>query len=184
LSQARSRRDGCAGGRPWLGHALRPPGAPGPVLLVATAIAIGLARAALVLVRVEGDSMIPAYRSGDAVLVARKWAAGPIRPGDVVVCRLPPGLPGPGEYLIKRVTAVAAGEVTLRGDGPRSYDSRTFGAIPRACLLGRVIARLTRTRGAAARLGILPRRARAGTGLDPARQGRSRPAGRSAGRRA
>lgn len=113
--------------------------------LLAAAV-IGLTRAAFLVVRVDGDSMTPDYRPGDTVLTARRWVTGPARPGDVVICRLPRGVPGPGGYLIKRVTSVAAGQVTLRGDGENSYDSRAFGPVPQDCVLGRVITRLSTTR--------------------------------------
>jgi signal peptidase I len=107
------------------------------------AAATGLARAAFLVVSVEGESMIPTYRPGDAVLIARRWITSPVRPGDVVLCRLPAGVPGPDGYLVKRVTSVVSGQVVLHGDGPRSYDSRVFGPIPVECVLGRVVARLT-----------------------------------------
>lgn len=58
------------------------------ILAVALAVAAGLtllwARRNLLLVSVVGDSMAPAYRSGDQVLV-RRVAAGRLRTGDVVV---------------------------------------------------------------------------------------------------
>jgi signal peptidase I len=111
--------------------------------LIAAAAAIGLARAAFTVIRVDGDSMIPSYRSGDAILIVRRWVTGPVCPGDVIVCRLPPGVPGPDGYLVKRVTGVAAGQLTLRGDGPVSYDSRAFGPVAENHVLGRVVARLT-----------------------------------------
>jgi signal peptidase I len=110
--------------------------------LFAAAAAIGLARAAFTVIRVDGDSMIPSYRSGDAVLIVRRWATRPVCPGDVVVCLLPPGVPGPEGYLVKRVTAVVAGQVTVRGDGPGSYDSRAFGPVAEDRVLGRVLWRL------------------------------------------
>lgn len=87
--------------------------------------------------------MIPTYRPGDAVLIARRWITSPVHPGEVVLCRLPETVPGPGGYLVKRVASVASGHVILHGDGPRSYDSRAFGPIPVECVLGRVVTRLT-----------------------------------------
>lgn len=110
---------------------------------VAAAAAVGLARAALMVVNVDGDSMAPAYRSGDAVLIARRWVAGPIRPGHVVVCRLPPEVAGPRGYIVKRVISLTDGQVYIRGDGAHSYDSRAFGTISLDYVLGRVIARLS-----------------------------------------
>jgi type IV secretory pathway protease TraF len=110
--------------------------------VITAAAVIGLARTALLVVRIDGDSMTPSYYSGDSVLAARRWITGTIRRGDVVVCRLPAGLPGPSGYLVKRVASVASGQVYLRGDGEHSYDSRAFGPIPQDHVLGRVIARL------------------------------------------
>lgn len=110
---------------------------------VTTVAAAGLTRAALLVVSVDGESMIPTYRPGDVVLIARRWIVGPVRPGDVVVCRLPRGVPWRGGYLIKRVTSVISGRVVVHGDGPCSYDSRAFGPIPAECVLGRVVANLT-----------------------------------------
>jgi signal peptidase I len=110
---------------------------------ITVAAVAGLARAALLVVKVSGNSMTPTYRSGDAVLAARRWIAGPIREGDVVICRLPEHIPSPPGYLVKRVTSMGDGKVHVQGDGERSYDSRVFGAIPQDCVRGRVIARLT-----------------------------------------
>jgi signal peptidase I len=110
---------------------------------IAAAAAVGLARAALMVITVDGESMAPTYRSSDAVLIARRWIAGPIRPGHVVVCRLPPEVAGPGGYIVKRVTSVISGQIYIRGDAEHSYDSRAFGTISLDYVLGRVIARLT-----------------------------------------
>jgi signal peptidase I len=115
---------------------------------ITAAAMIGLARAAFLVVKIDGSSMVPTYRPGEAVLVARWWIAGAIREGDVVVCRLPASIPGPPGYLVKRVISMASGQVCIQGDGECSYDSRAFGAIPRECVRGRVITRLTLARAA------------------------------------
>ncbi|HJQ00789.1 MAG TPA: S26 family signal peptidase [Jatrophihabitans sp.] len=131
--------------------------------LLAGTVGLGTARATLLVITIDGDSMSPSYQAGDAVLVVRRRAGGAVRRGDVVVCRLPTGVPGPSGYLVKRVAAVAgdafegerpvpAGQVYLCGDNPRSYDSRTFGTIPVDNVIGRVIGQLTRRPG-----GWLPR---------------------------
>src|SRR5215472_18773874 len=116
--------------------------------VIAAAAAVGVARAAFLVVKLDGVSMTPTYRPGDAVLAARRWIAGAIREGDVVICRLPSHVPGPTGYLVKRVTSMAAGQVYVQGDGQCSYDSRSFGTIPSRCVRGRVVARLTPARGA------------------------------------
>ena len=127
--------------------------------LVAAA-ALVTARRVLLVVRVEGASMEPTYRSGDAVLALRRGRR-PVRSGDVVVCRPPAGAPRPGALLIKRVVAVAgepmppvnepsalvtvpAGHVFVRGDAARSLDSRQFGPVPLDHVIGHVIASLSR----------------------------------------
>jgi signal peptidase I len=120
-------------------------------LVVAAALT---ARALLFVVRVDGTSMTPTFRPGEAVLALR-WPRRRVRRADIVVCRLPAGTAGPDALLIKRVTAVAgddmsagegvvpAGRVFVCGDGPGSYDSRQFGPIPVANVVGRVVARLS-----------------------------------------
>lgn len=65
-------------------------------------------RRALVLVRVRGRSMLPTYRDGDVLLVAR--GGGP-RPGRAHVVRLPPAPDGrPRPLAVKRITGPAPGE--------------------------------------------------------------------------
>lgn len=114
--------------------------------------AFGLARRWLLVVRVHGQSMSPTYQPGDAVL-ARRRRGGELARGSVVICRLPPEIPGPDGYLVKRVVAVGgdpipggangarvpAGQVFLQGDNPASYDSRSFGPIDVRFVRGRVI---------------------------------------------
>jgi signal peptidase I len=131
--------------------------------LAALGTGIGLARVALLVIRVDGASMAPTFRSGDTVLTIRRSLRPAVRRGDIVVCRRPSGKPGPDEFLIKRVVAVAgdpvpddpartgqtisAGRVYVRGDGERSLDSRVFGAIPLDHVIGHVVARLAPGRG-------------------------------------
>jgi signal peptidase I len=131
--------------------------------LAALGVSVGVARLALLVIKVEGASMAPTFRPGDTVLTIRRRLRPGIRRGDVVVCRRPAGMPGPDSYLIKRVVAVAgdpfpddpekvgetisAGRVYVRGDGNRSLDSRVFGAIPTDHVIGHVVARLTTARG-------------------------------------
>jgi signal peptidase I len=116
--------------------------------------AVLIARALLFVVRVDGTSMTPTFRPDEALLALR-WPRLRVSRDDIVVCRLPGGTAGPDGLLIKRVTAVAgdtmstgegvvpAGRVFVRGDGPGSYDSRQFGPIPVANVVGRVISRLS-----------------------------------------
>jgi hypothetical protein len=113
--------------------------------------------------RVAGGSMQPTLRDGDRILTNRlaygwrlpftgawllRWSA-PGR-GDVVVLRSPLD----GTRLVKRVVGVPGdpvggfltpearvppGHYFVRGDGPRSLDSRAFGCVPRERILGRVV---------------------------------------------
>ncbi|MGI5273741.1 S24 family peptidase [Nonomuraea sp. CA-218870] len=87
-------------------------------------------------VRVEGDSMRPALLPGDWLLVRRRAR---IRPGDVVVARLP----GNQERLIvKRAAWREAGGWWLESDNQRAAgrrDSWDFG--PVTDVVGRVVLR-------------------------------------------
>ena len=119
------------------------------------AVAVLAARRSLFVVRIDGASMEPTYRSGEAVLAVRAPIGVPTRQGDVVVCQLPAALQGPSDYLVKRVAGLAGdevagagrvppGQVFVVGDGSNSYDSRRFGPLPLSAVRGRVIARLSR----------------------------------------
>jgi signal peptidase I len=118
------------------------------------AVAVLAIRRALFVVRIDGVSMEPTYRPGDAVLAVRTPLGPPVRRGDVVVCRLPAEVLGPTGYLVKRVAGldgdamnggglVPPGRVFVLGDGTNSYDSRRFGPLPLSAVRGRVIARLS-----------------------------------------
>ena len=80
---------------------------------------------------VEGDSMLPALRSGDRCLV--RWGASS-RVGDVVVARRPDR---PDLLVVKRLTAREADGAWLEGDNrDGSHDSWVFGAVEEVDLLG------------------------------------------------
>jgi|SRR5581483_606636 len=91
---------------------------------------------------VEGDSMLPAFRAGDRVLVwAWAYRSRPPAPGDVVLLRDPERA---GRVLIKRVAAppqgAPPGHVYVVGDNePMSRDSRQFGVLPLSTVIGRVL---------------------------------------------
>jgi nickel-type superoxide dismutase maturation protease len=81
---------------------------------------------------VEGPSMVPALRPGDALLVRR---TDRIRPGQVVVVRFP-GVPG---LAVKRAVRAVPGGWWVVGDNPAgSTDSRQLGP---ATVVGRVVLR-------------------------------------------
>jgi len=89
-------------------------------------------------VEVAGDSMLPALHAGDRLLVTPLCA---IRVGDVVALRDPRV---PARVLVKRVSRVEASarRVAVVGDnGAASTDSRAFGTVPLASLLGRCVYR-------------------------------------------
>jgi len=119
------------------------------LLLVAVALASGVwVRRRLVVVVVEGPSMLPTLQPGDRVLV-RRTSLARIRSGQVVVLRRP----GPQAWMIKRAAAVPgepwddrpvpAGWLAVLGDNPdSSADSREFGLVPAASVLGAVVRHL------------------------------------------
>ncbi|MDI1242105.1 MAG: nickel-type superoxide dismutase maturation protease [bacterium] len=88
--------------------------------------------------RVEGDSMVPSLRSGDRVLIDPKAS---LRPGDVVLARHPYKS---SVRILKRLSSIEPdGRFYLSGDNlDGSTDSRTFGSISKADVVGKVVARL------------------------------------------
>ena len=106
------------------------------VWLLVALLALLLVRRRLDVVEVRGRSMAPALLPGDRLVVAR---LGPPRVGNVVLATDPRDR---RRELIKRVSALDGGRVTLRGDnGSQSTDARTFGALARSDVRWRVIGR-------------------------------------------
>lgn len=121
------------------------------------AVVVGWIRRALLVVTVQGVSMRPTYADGTRVLVQRTTRR--LRPGQVILfCDASPGR----SLLIKRIAAVPGdavpsvfaavvpagrvppGRFLVLGDNPpASMDSREFGYLPQAQLVGRVIRRLS-----------------------------------------
>ena len=112
-------------------------------MLVAATATVMVATLAHTLRRVEvtGDSMAPALLEGDRLLVAAlPWRALPV-PGDIVAV---PDPRAPGRLLVKRVARVdrSRGTVDVRGDARHaSTDSRAFGPVPLASVVGRALYR-------------------------------------------
>lgn len=82
--------------------------------------------------------MLPFVRDGDVVVVHEHK---PITLGDVIVVQHP----FKSAYMVKRVFAIdAEGRYELRGDNPaESTDSRNFGPVQRALIIGVVTSIIT-----------------------------------------
>lgn len=87
---------------------------------------------------VEGNSMLPVLKDGDAVLIN---FSEKIRAGDIVLANHPFKK---SVKILKRVKEFdEKGDLILTGDNaPESSDSRTFGAVPLKYLIGKVTCRL------------------------------------------
>ena len=87
------------------------------------------------LARVHGRSMVPTLADGDLLLVSY---AAPVRPGALVVARLPGGRP----FGVKRAASLAEGSLAegrwwLTSDNPaEGTDSSAWGALAEHDLLG------------------------------------------------
>jgi nickel-type superoxide dismutase maturation protease len=92
--------------------------------------------------------MEPALRPGDWLLVRRSMRVGRaprIRPGQIVIARHPGE---PGMLLVKRAARREKTGWWLASDNPEAsaLDSRRFGPIPDALIVGRVLLRYWRPR--------------------------------------
>ena len=87
--------------------------------------------------RVEGDSMRPVLAPDDEVLIDPRAV---LAAGDLVLARHPFRA---GTRIIKRLSAwTEQGSAQLEGLNPDySTDSRSFGAVPKDHLLGKVVCR-------------------------------------------
>lgn len=102
--------------------------------LAALSTAGFVARRRLVRLRVEGLSMVPVLAPGDHVLV---WRTDRIAVGDIVAFS---DLDEGDTILVKRVVGVDRSAVRVEGDNAgSSRDSRHFGPVPRALVIGRVV---------------------------------------------
>ncbi|MFG1945742.1 S26 family signal peptidase [Nonomuraea sp. NPDC048826] len=129
------------------------------VVLVGGLLLVLALRRLFVVVTVSGDSMLPAYRRGDRVLVRRRGLRH-IRVRDVVVVRMPLGVPDV-PWVIKRAAAVPGDDVpaalraslgavvpdgrllVLGDNAERSTDSRHVGYLAGVDVLGLVVGRLS-----------------------------------------
>jgi phage repressor protein C with HTH and peptisase S24 domain len=100
-------------------------------------------------VKVTGQSMLPAYRDGDWLLVS--WlesvpgleAVGNSLISKVVVIEREER---PGIFLVKRVQKFHAGNYWVQGDNEESTDSRTWGWIAPSEIVGCVLFRYRRNK--------------------------------------
>lgn len=129
-------------------------------------------RGAWTTVEVTGESMLPALRPGDWLLVraAPSGAArrGSVRPGEVVVARHPRR---PGLLIVKRAVRRTPAGWWLESDNQRAparEDSWDFDAVPPDLVVGRVVARYWPP----ARLSLRFRRPAGDAGTGPAAPGR------------
>jgi nickel-type superoxide dismutase maturation protease len=90
-------------------------------------------------VEVSGLSMQPTLQPGDRVVVVRPRFRR-LRPGDVVAIRDPRA---PDRLIVKRISGVGLDRsVVVVGDSPAaSTDSRTFGPVRPALVVGRALYR-------------------------------------------
>lgn len=140
--------------------------------LAAAVLALVVIRRRFIVVKVTGTSMTPALMPGDRVLV-RRGARHELRAGRIVVFGPPrdecsvwasDGPMAPIPWTIKRVAAVPGdavpeaarpavggtalvppGMLVVLGDNAGSIDSRTWGFVPAADVLGVAVRRLDRT---------------------------------------
>lgn len=87
--------------------------------------------------KITGSSLYPLYRDGDFVIVSKiPILYEGIRPGDTIVFQHPHL-----GRLIKLVDRLEAGgrSIFVVGLDAESVDSRSFGAIPRRMVLGKVV---------------------------------------------
>lgn len=95
-------------------------------------------------VRVSGNSMLPAYADGDRILIKyRSSDLQPIHVGEVVM------IEREGELMIKRVSRyeigshTGVGMVSVEGDNKEeSIDSRHWGAVPSRMVKAKVLKKL------------------------------------------
>lgn len=96
------------------------------------------------ILQVKGNSMAPAFKDGDRVLVKQRTSdLQPIHVGEVVM------IEREGELLLKRVSRyeignhTGVGMVSVEGDNKEeSIDSRHWGAIPSRFIKAKVIRKI------------------------------------------
>ncbi|GAB4203801.1 MAG: hypothetical protein OHK0022_28380 [Roseiflexaceae bacterium] len=81
------------------------------------AAVLAVLRSAMLVVVVEGHSMVPTFANGDRVLVLRRWPRRWLRRGQIVLVRRaligPPAARAPEEFFVKRVAGMPGETLTL-----------------------------------------------------------------------
>jgi nickel-type superoxide dismutase maturation protease len=90
----------------------------------------------LMVARIQGDSMLPVYRSGDLVLIRKSSQA---KRNQIVIAHRPDR---EDLLIIKRVLTVTSKGYWLQGDNMHSSDdSRLFGEVPKDLVKGIILFR-------------------------------------------
>lgn len=105
------------------------------VLLLLCALPTGLIfllRSALLVIVIHGESMAPTLRQGDRILVLRRFLAGRLRKGQMVIITMPGEQEGLSRapdtaqrYYVKRAVALAGESFTATGSA-LSYSEHIF----------------------------------------------------------
>lgn len=84
--------------------------------------------------KIEGNSMIPAFKAGDKILVSKlSYFLSKPKIGDVVVLKKK-------KFIIKRIARVKNDKIFVIGDNKNeSIDSKNFGWVEKKEIVGKVI---------------------------------------------
>jgi signal peptidase I len=93
------------------------------------------------IIKVTGSSLSPFFLPGDYVLVSRsRWLVGELEKGDIIVFDHPDH-----GRLIKEISSFPDPDhLFVIGRHPESIDSTSFGPVPRASVIGKVIWHISR----------------------------------------
>lgn len=87
---------------------------------------------------IQGESMYPTYKHGELIFGRRVFRS--IAENDVVVFKNPYPTSKKRALNIKRIKEIRKGMMFVEGDNSEcSYDSRSYGFIPKTCVVAKVI---------------------------------------------